>query len=122
MPMTITWLAEYFGTKKKCIPRGENHYKSGHVLKCRHYRGELTGEVKASMKSRIYTVSVSADSVSPSVSPYARKSLYFNKDSLIVCRFQRRVALSHHVWLLKTNPMRNRQCPNAPMWCVTCVI
>ena len=57
--MCIAWLAEYFNTNKKCIPRGDNHYRSGHVKTFNNCQGVLLGVVRASMKDKSYKVMVS---------------------------------------------------------------
>ena len=56
--LTISQLNSFFDIKS--VTRGENHYRSGHVEKFSFSHGELTGLVRASMKEKVYRVSVSA--------------------------------------------------------------
>ena len=59
MAVSISSLTSFFKDEQKSINRGENHYKSGHVEQCRLDAGVLTGVVRASMKDKVYNVSVS---------------------------------------------------------------
>ena len=54
--LTINSLLNFFG-EEKSIQRGENHYKSSHVEKFYH-EGVIWGEVQASMKKKVYKVTV----------------------------------------------------------------
>lgn len=59
MAISISSIASFFVDNKKNIDRGENHYKSGHVEQCSLDAGLLTGYVRASMRDKVYRVSVS---------------------------------------------------------------
>ena len=56
---SITSLFSFFRDEQKPINRGENHYKSDHVDAFYYFNGTLEGEVQASMKKRVYKVTVS---------------------------------------------------------------
>lgn len=45
--------------KDKSVQRGENHYRSGHVLECSVCECHLVGSVRDSMKDKTYRVVVS---------------------------------------------------------------
>ena len=51
--------ASFFSEEKKSIQKGENHYKSDHVEAFSYQQGILRGEVHASMKKKVYKVTVS---------------------------------------------------------------
>ena len=51
----------FFGEKQKSIKKGENHYKSGHVESFTYSQGILGGEVHASMRNKVYKVTVSGN-------------------------------------------------------------
>ena len=57
--LTIASLLSFFAEEKKSIERGENHYKSDHIESVTYNQGVLRGEVHASMKKKVYTVTVS---------------------------------------------------------------
>lgn len=59
MAVSISNLMSFFLDDRKTIDRGENHYKSGHVEQCSLDAGLLTGIVRASMRDKVYRVSVS---------------------------------------------------------------
>ena len=49
----------FFSEEKKSIRKGENHYKSDHVESLSYQQCVLRGEVHASMKKKVYKVTVS---------------------------------------------------------------
>ena len=49
----------FFKDEERSVNRGENHFKSGHVEQCSYAEGQITGLVRASMRDRVYRVSVS---------------------------------------------------------------
>ena len=57
--LSISSLLSFFSGEQKSIDRGENHFKSNHVESFIYSGGVIKGEVKASMKNRIYKVTVS---------------------------------------------------------------
>ena len=57
--LSISSLLSFFSDEKKSIKKGENHYKSDHVEAFSYQQGILRGEVHASMKKKIYKVTVS---------------------------------------------------------------
>ena len=57
--LTIASLLSFFAEEKKSIERGENHYKSDHIESVTYNQGVLRGEVHASMKKKVYKVTVS---------------------------------------------------------------
>ena len=57
--LSISSLLSFFSDEKKSIKKGENHYKSDHVEAFSYQQGILHGEVHASMKKKIYKVTVS---------------------------------------------------------------
>ena len=57
--LSIASLLSYFSDEKKSIKKGENHYKSDHVESFSYHEGILRGEVHASMKKKVYKVTVS---------------------------------------------------------------
>ena len=61
---TISALASFFSGEQKSISRGENHYRSEHVVNFCYEQGVLRGQVQASMKNKLYKVTVSKDSIS----------------------------------------------------------
>ena len=62
--LSIASLLSYFSEEKKSIKKGENHYKSDHVESFSYHEGILRGEVQASMKKKVYKVTVSYSFVS----------------------------------------------------------
>ena len=57
--ISLSDMMRFFKDEDKSVQRGENPYKSGHVLTCSVYEGQLVGSVRASMKDKIYRVVVS---------------------------------------------------------------
>lgn len=57
--LSIASLLSYFSDEKKSIKKGENHCKSDHVESFSYHEGVLRGEVHASMKKKVYKVTVS---------------------------------------------------------------
>lgn len=57
--LSIASLISFFSEEKKSIRKGENHYKSDHVESLLYQQGVLRGEVHASMKKKVYKVTVS---------------------------------------------------------------
>ena len=57
--LSIASLISFFAEEKKSIERGENHYKSDHIEAFTYNQGVLRGEVHASMKKKVYKVTVS---------------------------------------------------------------
>lgn len=57
--LSIVSLLSYFSEDKKSIKKGENHYKSDHVESFTYNRGILRGDIHASMKNKVYKVTVS---------------------------------------------------------------
>lgn len=57
--LSIASLISFFFEEKKSIERGENHYKSDHIESFSYQQGVLRGEVHASMKKKVYKVTVS---------------------------------------------------------------
>ncbi len=45
MAASLADFTAFFQDERKCIKRGENHYKSGHVESCSYSKGELVGSV-----------------------------------------------------------------------------
>ena len=58
--VTIASLVSFFADEPKSIKRGENHYKSEHVLSFLYSAVIITGTVHASMKDKAYKASVSS--------------------------------------------------------------
>ena len=58
--LSIAALFTFYVNESKSVSRGENHFKSGHVLSCSYFEGLITGKVRASMKNKEYSVRVSA--------------------------------------------------------------
>lgn len=56
--LSINSLLNFFGDEKKSIQRGENHYKSSHVESFNYAEKVIRGEVHASMKQKLYKVTV----------------------------------------------------------------
>ena len=56
--LTIASLLSFFAEEKKSFERGENHYKSYHIESVTYKEGVLRGEVHASMKKKVYKVTV----------------------------------------------------------------
>ena len=54
----ISTLDEYFHNEHKSINRVENHYNYGHVESFYYADGVLKGSVHASMKEKVYKVTV----------------------------------------------------------------
>ncbi|XP_020606184.1 uncharacterized protein LOC110044947 [Orbicella faveolata] len=56
--LSIASLISFFFEEKKSIERGENHYKSDHIESFSYQQGVLRGEVHASMKKKVYKVTI----------------------------------------------------------------
>ena len=56
--LSIASLISFFSEEKKSIRKGENHYKPDHVESLLYQQGVLRGEVHASMKKKVYKVTV----------------------------------------------------------------
>ena len=59
--LLIAALISFFAEEKKSIERGENHYRSEHIESFTYNQGVLRGEVHASMKKKVYTVTESLE-------------------------------------------------------------
>ncbi|CAH3114999.1 unnamed protein product [Pocillopora meandrina] len=59
--LSIASLISFFSEEKKSIRKGENHYKSDHVKSLLYQQGVLRGEVQASMKKKVYKVTIYLD-------------------------------------------------------------
>ena len=59
--LSISSLISFFGEEQKSIKKGENHYKSGHVESFNYSKGILREEVHASMRNKVYKVTVSGN-------------------------------------------------------------
>ncbi|XP_020892954.1 uncharacterized protein LOC110232169, partial [Exaiptasia diaphana] len=59
--LSITALSNFFSEEHKSISRGENHYKSGHIECFSYADGVIRGQVHASMKSKVYKVTIYLD-------------------------------------------------------------
>lgn len=57
--LSISSLASFFADEQKSLTRGENHYKSNHVESFSYIDGIIRGEIHASMKKKVYKVTVS---------------------------------------------------------------
>ena len=57
--ISISSLASFFADEQKSLTRGENHYKSNHVESLSYSDGIIRGEIHASMKKKVYKVTVS---------------------------------------------------------------
>jgi len=57
--LSIASLLSFLSEKTKSIKTGENNYKSEHVEAFTYQQGVLRGEVHASMKKKVYKVTVS---------------------------------------------------------------
>ena len=58
---SIAALIPFFAKEKRSIERGENHYRSEHIESFSYHQGVLRGEVQASMKKKVYRVTVSLE-------------------------------------------------------------
>lgn len=61
--LSIASLFSFFSEEKKSIKKGENHFKSDHIEAFTYQQGVLRGEVHASMKQKVYKVTVSCYSL-----------------------------------------------------------
>ena len=61
--LSIASLLSFFLEEKKSIKKGETHFKSDHIEAFTYQQGVLRGEVHASMKQRVYEVTVSCYSL-----------------------------------------------------------
>ena len=57
--LSIVALISFVAEEKKSIERGENHYRSEHIESFNYHQCVLRGEVHASMKKKVYKVTVS---------------------------------------------------------------
>ena len=57
--LSIVSPISFFGEEQKSIRKGENYYKSGHVESFTYSEGILRGDVHASMRNKVYKVTVS---------------------------------------------------------------
>ena len=57
--ITISSLVTFFSDEPKSIKRGENHFKSDHVLSFSYCPGMINGKIQASMKDKAYKATVS---------------------------------------------------------------
>ena len=57
--LTISSLLSFFENEKKSVSMGENHFKSNHAESFSFSQGVLKGQVHASMKKKVYNVTVS---------------------------------------------------------------
>ncbi|XP_020625581.1 uncharacterized protein LOC110062973 [Orbicella faveolata] len=58
---SIALFISSFGEEQKSIKKGENHYKSGHVESFTYSQCILRGDVHASMRNKVYKVTVCLD-------------------------------------------------------------
>lgn len=56
--LSIASLSSFFTEEQKSVSRGENHYQSEHVGSFIYDQGVLRVEVRASMKNKVYKVTV----------------------------------------------------------------
>lgn len=59
--LSIASLFSFFSEEKKSIKKGENHFKSDHIEAFTYQQGALRGEVHASMKQKVYKVTIYLD-------------------------------------------------------------
>lgn len=59
--LSISSLASFFADEQKSLTRGENHYKSNHVESFSYIDGIIRGEIHASMKKKVYKVTIYLD-------------------------------------------------------------
>ena len=59
--LSIASLISFFAEEKKSIERGENHYRFEYIESFTYHQGVLRGEVQASMKQKVYEVTVSLE-------------------------------------------------------------
>ena len=57
--ISLAAMMAFFKEENKSVKRGENHFKSGHVVECSVSEGQLVGFVRASMRDKTYKVVVS---------------------------------------------------------------
>ena len=57
--LSIASLLSFFLEEKKSIKKAENHFRSDHIEAFTYQQGFLRGEVHASMKQKVYKVTVS---------------------------------------------------------------
>ena len=60
MAVSVYNIMTFFKGEEKSVNRGQNHFKSGHVEQCIYTKGQINGVVRASMRDRLYQVSVSS--------------------------------------------------------------
>ena len=56
--LSITSLLSFFEEETKSIKKGENHFKSSHIESFAYSDGVIRGRVHASMKKKVYKVTV----------------------------------------------------------------
>lgn len=59
--LSISSLASFFSDEQKSLTRGENHYQSNHIQSFSFSDGVVHGEVHASMKKKVYKVTIYLD-------------------------------------------------------------
>ena len=57
--LSISSLASFFSDEQKSLTRRENHYQSNHIEWFSVSNGVIRGEIHASMKKKVYKVTVS---------------------------------------------------------------
>ena len=57
--LSISSVASLFSDEQKSLTRSENHYQSNHIESFSFSDGVIRGEVHASMKKKVYKVTVS---------------------------------------------------------------
>ena len=57
--LSISLLDSFFSDEQKSLTRGENHSQSNHIERFSVSNGIIRGEVQASMKKKVYKVTVS---------------------------------------------------------------
>ena len=86
--LSIAALISFFAEEKKSIERGENHYRSEHIESFSYHQGILRGEVQASMKKKVYRVTVSLE---PPIALRSLRNILFRTE--ILAPWQRDVTL-----------------------------
>ena len=61
--LSIASLFSFFSEEKKSIKKGEHHFKSDHIEAFTYQQGVLRGDVHASVKRKVYKVTVSCYSL-----------------------------------------------------------
>lgn len=81
--LTIASLLSLFAEEKKSTERGENHYKHDHIESVTYKEGVLRGEVHASVKKKVYKVTVS-ESLKYSIDRLIDRSIVARKKSFLL--------------------------------------